>query len=320
MAPILRPPSSRKHGISLLTRLGWYDKIELPDLTEHEICLWKGSKNLWVMVMPKVMSELLDPEKMLSLRLCGESLNWSDRKSPCEGNDDIGRPSVNPAADILDYDIVNILHPASRQTVHEIFKNRKDVMHKITPRCKRSLTVATERAVLARTHHLLASPHHGARYPLKSNVPLAVEDNNAFCIRWTARDRVDSSNLVWPCAVRHYNTWGRHAAFSAQNSSQSGESAAAGGNETHRGQKSAGETGNSGERKPDAVIRPTNENDNKDSAGAPLPEDTARVKKRVEAVIEQVMSKDSEAVQRDVEDEPGSTAAAEDGPADDPGD
>lgn len=147
-----------------------------------------------------------------------------------------------------------------------------------------------------------------------------MEENNPCRIRWTARDRVDSSNLVWPCAARHYNTWGRHAAFAAQNSLQSGEPAAAGGNKTHRGQKSAGETGNSAQQKLDAVVRPTNEKDNKDISGAPLPEDTARMKKRVEAAIERVMSMDSEADQHDVEAEPGSTAAAEDGPADDPGD
>lgn len=195
-----------------------------------------------------------------------------------------------------------------------------DVMHKVTSRCKRPLTVAAERAVLARTGHLLASTHHGARHSVKSNVPLHVEGNNACQIRWTARNRTDSSNPLRSYAARHSNTWGQLAASAAQDSSQTGASAAAGGNETNSGQKTAGETGRSEEGEPEAVVRPSHEKDNKDSSGAPLPEHTARMKKKVEAAIERMMSKDSEAVHRHVEAESGSTAAAEDGPADNPGD
>lgn len=118
-------------------------------------------------------------------------------------------------------------------------------------------------------------------------------------IRWVSRNQANSCNFVWPRAARYFNTQDRYTTFAARNSPGTREPAAAGGKETRDRQKSTGETGNSAERKQEAVVRPAHEEDPRASSSPPLPQKTARMNKMVEATREWVVVKDSEVVQRD---------------------
>lgn len=118
-------------------------------------------------------------------------------------------------------------------------------------------------------------------------------------IKWVSRNRANSCDFVWLRAGRHFNTWDRHTTFSARNPPETGEPSAAGGKETRDRQKSTGETGNSAERKQEAVVRPAHEEDPRASSSPPLPQKTARMKKMVGGPRERVVFKDSEMVQRD---------------------
>ncbi|KAK7702408.1 hypothetical protein SLS64_009700 [Diaporthe eres] len=155
------------------------------------------------------------------------------------------------------------------------------------------------------------------------------------------RIRTDGWNLIWSCVAQNYDPLARQVAKAAQQlQGEEGKAKRPSGKEARSRPKLSGEIADGAElkekferalgkavKKQTALVRAKYEKylrkaverrleKDPGSPRAPLPEETARMKKRVEATIEMAMAKVRASVQYDFGIDPASTAAAEDGTVD----
>lgn len=345
-----------------LTGLWGYRRIPFPKLANQKICLWRGSKKLGVMGMPKVMSEYLGPGKLLSWRPSDDVSDGPDSRSGREAGYSKGEPSIKPAKDALDYEIINISFPAPAKKFFNSLRNRREGMHNVVLRCNHPPSALSERTMLAGAYHLLGDPILSAicpvRFNIRFNIRLPPEAPDRYRIRWAVRNRVDLHpevimrampegvrcttsprirvdgwNLVWSCVARDYGALARRRANSAQHLRGAEEKKA---KEARSRPKLSGEMANGAElqekferalgkaqRKQTAVIRETHEKRLRkavkirldkypDSPRAPLPEEKAKMKESMKAVIDQAMLKVRASIEYDFGIRQAPTAAVED--------
>lgn len=153
------------------------------------------------------------------------------------------------------------------------------------------------------------------------------------------RIRTDGWNLIWSCVAQHYDPLARQVARAARHlQGEEGKAKRPSGKEAWSRPKLSGERADGAElkekfeqalkkalKKQRAHIRVNHEKDlrkvvkrrlEKDpgSPHAPLPEETAKMKKRMEAAIERAMAKVRASVEYDFGIEPAAAAAVEDDP------
>lgn len=320
--------------------------------------------------MPTVMSKYLGPGKLLSWRPSDDVSTGSDSRSGRGAADSKVEPSVKPAEDVLDYEIVNISFPMPSKKFYTSLRNTQEGLHNVILRCNHPPTSSLERTRLAGAYYLLGSPTYGARHPVKFNVRLPPDAPSRDRIQWGIkraiknrvdlhpevimrampegvrcttfpRIRADGWNLVWACVAQHYDPLAQRGAKAARHL-QGAKSKAKGpsAKEARSRPKLSGETADGAElkvrferalekalRKQRAMIREHYEKSLKivverrvdrdpNSPLTPLPEETARMEKRMEAAIEQAMPKVKASVQYDFGIEAAPTAVVKDGSVD----